>query len=325
MHHFSVFANSGLSVNKKFFLLFAASLLLVFHASSQCCSPGNPVGGTANVGTVKKGGLRSSTFFRHSFADTFYNKNRKAEVQGTSANFNYLGQTLAFGFTPRLTLEAEFGYFVNKNRTSEVTGPEEASGLSNALASVKYSLWKDNLREWELTAGAGYRFPFSRKMKHASGGYPLSMDVQPSTGATSFVGHLFLYKGFLPQGWRIFLINRFEENTRNDIGYKYGRANYTSFFVSRRLNLHWTAILQVRNEWRDYDYWDEILLANTGGNVVYLSPQINVNLAQKWNISFLVEMPVLRNYHLAQLGSKYSIAFNVLRDFDLSKKIGVEK
>jgi len=269
--------------------------------------------------------LRTGTFFRHSFSDTFYEKDCKAEVQGTSANFNYLGQTFAFGITPRLTVETELGLFINKTRNSEVTGTEEAKGLSNALASVKYSLLKDNLKEWELTAGGGVRFPFSRKMKQASGGYPLSMDVQPSTGATSFVGHFFLYKGFLPQGWRFFLINRFEVNATNDIGYQYGKANYTSFFVSRRLNLHWTAILQVRNEWRDYDYWDDILLATTGGDVVYLSPQINLNLAQKWNISLLTELPLLRRYHLAQLGAKYAFAINILRDFDMVRKNGVRK
>ena len=77
--------------------------------------------------------------------------------------------------------------------------------------------------------------------------------------------------------------------------------------------------------WRDYDYWDDILLANTGGDVVYIAPQINLNLAQKWNISLLAEVPVLRRYHLAQLGAKYAFAINVLRDFDMRKKSGLKK
>ena len=312
-----------LSVIRKALYLFAVYFLFANDVYSQCCSPGNPIGGTANVGTVKKGTLRSSTFFRHSIADTYYDKNRKAEVQGTDANFNYLGQTLAYGITPRLTIETEFGYFINKTRTSEITTPEKASGLSNGLASVKYSLWKDNLREWELTIGSGLRFPFSRTLKNSPAGYPLSMDVQPSTGAAGYIAHLFLYKGFLPKGWRFFLVNRFEVNGKNDIGYQYGKANNTSFFISHSLNLHWMAILQLRNEWRDYDHWDEILLANTGGNVLYISPQINLNIRQKWNISILWETPIVRNYHLNQLGSKYAFAINILRDFDLHKKVEV--
>lgn len=294
-------------------------------ATSQCCSPGSPVGGTANVGTLKKGSFRASIFYRHNFADTYYQEDKKAEVQGTEANFNYIGQTLAFGITPRLTIETDLGYFINKTRTSDIIATEKAWGFSNGLASLKYSFWKDPLREWELTAGAGLRFPINRHLKLSPAGYPLSMDVQPSTGATGFVGHLFLYKGFLPQGWRLFLLNRFEVYGRNDIAYQYGKANYTSFFVSRQLNLHWAAILQVRNEWRDYDYWDGILLANTGGDVVFISPQINYSLAQKWNISFLVEMPVVRNYHLAQLGSKYSFALNLMYDFDLGHPVDAGK
>ncbi|MEO5905157.1 MAG: hypothetical protein ABIQ11_00410, partial [Saprospiraceae bacterium] len=240
--------------------------------------------------------------------------------QDTKASFNYLGQTLGYGLTDRLTIEAELGLFINKTRRSELAGEEIGRGWSNALASIKYSLWKDKLRDWELTTGVGVRFPFSSNLKEDSDGYPLSMDVQPSTGTTGFVGQFFLYKGFIPQGWRFFLLNRIELYGINDIGYQYGKANYTSFFVSRRLNLHWTAILQVRNEWRDYDYWEDILLANTGSNVVFLAPQINLNLAQKWNISLLAELPVLRSYHHSQLGAKYAFALNIIRDFDLAER-----
>lgn len=287
---------------------------------SQCCSPGNPVGGTSNVGTAPQGTLRAATFYRHSYSDTYYNGSEKAELQGTTANFNYLGFLGAYGITPRLTVETELGYYLNKTRISELFPEENSWGISNGVASLKYAIWKDKLREWELTAGAGVRFPFSRELKYAEAGYPLSVDVQPSTGTTGFVGQLFLYKGFLTKGWRLFLVERFETNAVNDIGYHFGKANYLSMFVSRKINLHLTGIFQVRYEWRGLDYWDDILMASTGGNVIYIAPQVNYNIAQKWNISLLAEMPVGRNYNLVQLGSKFAISLSIMREFDLSKK-----
>jgi hypothetical protein len=305
---------------QKLILLCLAGLLWSAEISAQCCSPGNPVGGTSNVGTAKKGTLRAATFYRHSFSDTYYNGSEKAELQGTEANFNYIGFLVAYGITSRLTVETELGYYLNKTRISDIFPKENAWGITNGVTSVKYALWKNQPGEWEITAGAGVRYPFTRELKYAEAGYPLSVDVQPSTGATGFVGQAFLYKGFLSKGWRLFLIERYETNAVNDIGYQFGKANYLSLFASRKINMHWTGILQFRYEWRSQDHWEEILMASTGGNVVYAAPQVNLNIDQKWNLSLLAEMPIVRNYNLAQLGSKYAISLSIMREFDLSKK-----
>lgn len=303
------------------------TLLLVctvgLAAWAQCCTPGNPIGGTANIGILDARNFRVIAFLRHSYSDTYYEGNQEAELQGTTAEYYYLGSVLAYGITPRLTAETELGLFFDKRKTNEGQPPEQTSGLSNGVFSLKYGLWKDALREWELTAGAGLRFPFSKKLVLDEYGYPLSMDVQPSTGAYGFVGQVFLYKGFLPQGWRFFLLNRFETNAANEIGYRYGNALISAFFVSRKINLHWTAILQLRNEWRAIDTWEGVKINSTGGDVVTLAPQLNYTIAQKWNISLLVDIPLYRHYNLAQLGAKYAVAVNVVRDIKPKPKIGM--
>jgi hypothetical protein len=303
------------------------TLLLVFLLKSvswaQCCSPGNPVGGTANVGTLDARTLRVLAFLRHSYSDTYFEGSKKAEFQGTTAGYYYFGSVLAYGITPRLTAETELGLFLDKRKTNEGQRPEQTSGLANGVFSIKYGVWKDAVREWEFTAGAGIRFPFSKKLALDDYDYPLSMDVQSSTGAFGFIGQLFLYKGFLSRGWRLFLLNRFEKNAANNIGYDYGDALTSAFFASRKINLHWTGILQLRNEYRKIDIWEGVKLNSTGGELVTLSPQINYTIAQKWNISLLMDIPLYRHYNLAQLGSKYAFAVNVVRDFKLSQKMEV--
>ncbi len=288
---------------------------------AQCCSPGNPVGGTTNVGTLDARAWRILAFLRHSYSDTYYEGSGKAEFQGTTAGYYYFGSLLAYGLTPRLTAETELGLFFDKRKTNEGQTPEQTSGLSNGVFSLKYGVWKNALQDWELSIGTGLRFPFSKKMVLDEYDYPLSMDVQPSTGAFGFIGQVFLYKGFLPQGWRFFLLNRFEKNAANNIGYRFGDANTSAFFASSRINLHWTAILQLRNEWREIDTWEGVKLNSTGGDVVTLSPQLNYTFAQRWNVSLLADVPIYRKYNLAQLGAKYAFALNVVRDFKPHRKV----
>ncbi len=307
----------------KHFFTFLIACAISSTTWAQCCSPGNPVGGTANVGTLDTRAFRVLAFLRHSYSDTYYEGSKKAELQGTTAGYYYFGSVLAYGITRHLTAEAELGLFFDKRKTIEGQKPERTNGMSNGVFSLKYGIWKDALREWELTAGAGLRFPFSKKMQLDEFDYPLSMDVQPSTGALGFLGQLFLYKGYLPRGWRFFLLNRFEQNAVNDIGYRFGNALTSAFFTSRKINLHWTAILQLRNEWREIDTWEGVKLNSTGGDVVTLSPQINYNIARKWNVSLLLDVPLYRHYNLAQLGAKYAVAVNLVRDFKPSLKTGV--
>lgn len=287
---------------------------------SQCCSAGNPLGGSANVGALDAGTLRAIAFLRHSYSDTYFEGSRKAEFQGTTAGYDYFGSVLAYGITRRLIAEAELGLFLDKRKTFGDNQPERARGLANGVFSLKYGLWKSTLREWELTAGAGMRFPFSQKLAMSADGYPMSMDVQPSTGAFGFVGQIFLYKGFLAKGWRFFLLNRYEKNAENNIGYRYGDVLSSALFASRKISLQWTAILQLRHEWRRIDHWEGIRLNSTGGEIVSLSPQLNYMIARKWNVSFLFDIPVYRKYNLAQLSPKYAFSVNFVRDFKRAPK-----
>lgn len=306
--------------------LFTLLLLLaaVADTRAQCCSAGNPLGGSTNVGTLDARTLRALVFLRHSYSDTYYEGSHKAEYQGSTAGYSYIGSVLSYGITRKLTAEAELGVFLDKHKTGINSATSHTWGLANGVFSLKYGIWKDVLREWEVTAGAGVRFPFSQKLLMDEYQYPLSMDIQPSTGAYGFVGQLFLYKGYVGSGWRFFLLNRYEKNAKNDIRYQYGDAFTAAFFTSRKIDLRWTAILQLRSEWRAIDHWEGIDLNSTGGNLLTLSPQLNYTLASKWHLSCLVDIPIYRAYNLAQLSPKYAFAVNVVRDFAPRPRIGVK-
>lgn len=292
-------------------------LLLLFHFSTeaytQCCSPGNPVAGSASVGTVTFRKVRTTTFFRHSFSDTYYEGSKVSEMQGTEANFNYIGEIIAYGLFKKLTVEGEFGYFLNKTKRDTVMGTQETKGLYNGVLSLKYCILKSK-SDWEITAGAGLKFPFTRKAVENEWG-AMPEDIQPSTNATGYVGQVFISKKFPKHQFGIILINRYEINEANDNRYRFGNSLFTSLFISKGFLKHFTGLLQLRNENRAMDTQGSIDFTSSGSNVFFAAPMLTIHLPKKWNVNTYYDMPLSRNYEGLQLGPKYAVGLSILREF----------
>jgi hypothetical protein len=289
---------------------------LVFFATdtfAQCCSPGNPVAGTAAAGTVAKKSFRSITFYRHSFSDTYFDGSEPAEMQGAEANFNFVGQIFAYGLTKRLTLETELGYFIDKTREDTILGKQQTHGMYNGSFSAKYGLLRSS-NGFEFTLGAGVKFPFSQELIYDEWGMPLSEDMQPSTLAFGFIGQAFLAKSFVEHQFKIIWVNRYEVNGRSPEGYKFGDLWLSSLFFSKGLGKGFAGLLQFRNEIRGVDFNNETEFPHSGGYVLVVSPQLSYSL-KKWNITLLYDYPVYRKLNGIQLSPKYAFGISVNRDF----------
>lgn len=292
-------------------------LLLSAKSYAQCCSPGNPVAGTAAAGIVMKHNLRIITFYRHSFSDTYYTDSKPSptEDQLGTANFNFIGQIFAFGITNRLTVETELGYFINKTKKDTILKSEQKThGMYNATLSLKYCfLHTDN--GLEMSLGAGAKIPFTQKPISNDLG-TLPEDIQPSSHAFGFVGQVFLAKSFPTKQFKIIWVNRYEINGLNLDDYKFGNAWYSSLFFSKGLGGKWVGLLQFRNENRKVDYDGDTQFTSTGGNVLILSPQLSYSIG-KVNLTAMFDYPVMRNLNGKQLNTKYAFGISINRDFSL--------
>lgn len=298
-------------------------LIINVDCLAQCCSPGNPVGGTANLSIVPKHTLRVNTYFRHGYSDTYYEGSAKSDFQFVdNASYNYMGTILTYGLFKKLNVEAELGYYFNKTQHYDLNTAVyslEGFGLKEGVLSLKYNIYKHVGKEVEFTGALGTKIPFSRKPLERNN-VELPIDVQPSGMAFGIVAQTFLYKGFIANGLHLFLLNRYEKSFESPQQYQYGQVFYTSVFVSKSLNTQWSLILQIRDEWRDADKRLGQLVPSSGGNVLFIAPQLNYNILQKWNISILADIPVYRQYNGTQLSPKYAFSILVSKEFDLSKK-----
>lgn len=290
-------------------VLFAGSC----SAYAQCCSPGNPVAGSSNVGIVDQGNIRAIAFFRHSYSDTYFDGKTKAEIQGTIANYEYVGTLISYGLLKKLTIDLEAGYFLKKRQETDYF-THETHGFTNGVLNVKYAALK-TFSNWEITVGAGYKFPFNTKTFVDEWDTPLPPDIQPSTRARGFVGQTFISKNIPSFSFKAVWLNRYEINGRSKDDYRFGNSLISTLFLSKKISNHFTGLLGTRYEKRELDYEGDIKFSNSGGTIVLVSPQISYSFPPYWNIALLSDFPVYRKYNGLQLGVSYAIALSIMKEF----------
>ncbi len=322
----------SLQLNKKLFILILTTLGLSvnFETYAQCCSTGSPVGASSYVGVLNKNSIRFTTFFRHSYSETYFSGTKPSADSldmANNAHYSYAGLSIEYGISHKLTAQFDMGYFFNKildYRNTLLTDPN-GKGFSNGLALLKYGIYVNPAKLIEVTGGMGLKFPFSRTLMVNSGGNPLPLDARPSTNALGIVGTLMVSKEFQDIKLRSFILNRYEYNFSNINEYRSGQLLLNSLFVSKRIVPRLFGIVQLRNEVHGKDSekiadeegtgYHHGFSANTGYHLVMLTPQVSYSIAGKWNLSIMYDVPVYKNYQGKQLSPEYSYAVSLTRDF----------
>jgi hypothetical protein len=299
-------------------LIILVSLSLCSSNSyAQCCAPGSPVSGSEHTGIVAPDNFRFITYFRHSFSDTYYDKTKPAELQDSEAGYDYLGLVISYGIIKRLAAEVELGYYFDKYQNSEVLGKLVTEGFNNAVISAKYALL--NLNGFEITLSSGVKIPLSEKQFTDSYGIPLPQEIHPSSRAFGFVGQIYFSRAFSHK-WKSVLTGRYETNGQNKDKYQFGDSFISSLFISRTFSRNWVATLQLRDEYRNRDLQSKTEYSFTGGNILFLSPQLSHTFKNRLTLAASAEAPILRNYNGVQLGPKYAFGISLIKDFCFIKK-----
>lgn len=299
--------------------LLSLCFLSGIKAYSQCCSPGNPTGGTVNQGTLEKKSIRTILFYQNGYANKYFTGSTESgDGILQDASFNFIGSSIAYGITPRFTTELTGGYYINRKQLYKYVSPPDnklsGSGLSDLVLQGKYSWIKSKSKQFEITTGAGVQVPL-RFQPQEKDGVVLPLDVQPASNAFGFTGSFFLYKGFIQKKTHLFFISQIMTAGQNKMNYKRGNTWINSVFASYNISYPWSIIMQVRNELRGRDLRNDNLIDASGSNLLYVSPQVNYNIKQRLDVSLLFDLPVYRYYNGTQLAKQYNVALIVNRVF----------
>lgn len=310
-------------------LIIAAIVLFAISQQpviAQCLSAVNPVGGTNNMLVLEKNSLRVIAFYKYGGGNQYYtgSSHYNSKVSVNKAFYNYLATTVSYGVSNKFTLELESGYFFNKTQeynTQSVDNKLIGKGLSNLVILGKHSLFTEPVKRIYITGALGAKIPYSREYQWDNG-VQLPPEIQPSMGAFGAVFNLSFVKENPENGLRYFFISRAETNGTNKNDYKLGHSFYNSIYVSKHLMFpwlkgDWTAILQVRNEIRTQDKIADETKESSGSNLIFVSPQLNYVIKEKWNLSTMVDIPVYQNFKGTQLGAGTGFTFVISRTFVL--------
>ncbi len=313
----------------KAFLVVCSAWFAALGAMGQCCSPGNPLGGYGNNGTLNGNSIKFYAQYKYSYSgkykqgDKLYQgetKDFKRSVQ--DGNYSFVGLGAAWGISQRLTLEAETGYFITKTQNhveGVIPETQKGYGFTDLSFLIKPALYKKN--ELEFTPALGLKMPLGKYDQKYRGSL-LPPDLQPTTGAVNYIAGFFLYKGFLEKHLRLFMIGRYEFPRANPLGMKYGNAFSHSLFISYSFSARVTATLQIREESRMRDS-DAAVGGSTyyssGSQKLFVVPQVSYALDQYWDLSVFSDVPVYQYYNGYQLGNTLAAAVMISRKVTTQK------
>lgn len=305
-------------------------LVTVTDAGAQCfASAGNPIGGSVNLGVMQKNGLRMMSLYRYHFASGYFSGDDRYTGNNrplSSANYNYAGLLMGYGITERLSGEMEMGYYFNKTQRYRLSEHKlRGYGISSTLISMKYALYQNPDKRFEVTGAAGVSIPFSRQFLRVNG-VELPIDLQPSAASYGIALQTYVIKENSFKSIRFFWVSRYEKHFRNPQGYVFGTIFNTALFFSRHFVIgqgmakDWTLILQGRYQMKSQNIRYDLPVAASGGQMVIVAPQINCSLHERWNLSLMFEKPVYQRYKGIQLGQNYAWVFTFSRDINLDQK-----
>jgi len=273
-----------------------------------------PVGGTTNIGILKEGNIRVSSFALYSNGDEYYNGDSGAE-QGIPLNYNstFIGLLAGYGINEDFTIDIEFGYYLDK---SQDFGLYKLSGFgfSHATLYGKYNLINSRAKEFEWTIGIGGRLPLSFSEQN------LPQNIQSSTGAYGLIGISYLHQGFRSQNIHFILVNKIDYNSSNNSFYRYGNSYLNSIFIIKNIMDMLTGIFEIRSNIRQMDAQNDLLNDNSGWNLLIVSPQINYSLSN-FNFSLFYDYPIYKYYNGTQLTNSNSFGLSLTWQSNLLKYI----
>ncbi len=229
--------------------------------------------------------------------------NRLNQSQGEGAELeeqvrNTMIATLSYGFRERFTVVAQVPY--TWNHLTEGEDVETADGLGDPAFFAYFRLWSSKFesplgrRAW-ISAVFAVKTPWG-KNDVSENGERLDEHVQPGTGATNLSGGLAgLY--LIDEKSSLYLSAAYTGTGRNDFGYKYGDNVQVNLVYDRKLTDWLDGVVELNFLDAERDQVDAAGVPDpdTGGQSLYVTPRVGVNIVQGLVARAAAQFPVWEN------------------------------
>jgi len=301
---------------KKCLFLTLISAFIAMSANAQCCSAGNPFffGEQSNIDYKK---LQVITGYKYSLSNQYYHENKKENINFIDkAYFNYLNLQLIYGVTPRLSVQTDLGYFVNRTEqyVLENWPSIRGYGLGDAGITLKYCIYKNHIKNYAFIPSIGVKLPigiFDQEVDHVK----LPITVQPSSGSFKYITSLYFTKTFKEPhiNLSLFVSAEFPQLIQSEnFYYKYGNmflfSAVGSWYMTNNISIGIEGRYENR---RKSSRENDQVVESSGFSIVYAVPHFSYAFAKQWYIALNAAIPTYKYYNGIQLSNAFSVAIRL--------------
>ena len=308
-------------------LFFIGMLLLmsVYPVWSQtCCSGGVPLANNLGLPNEGNGVLTVSLNYDYNNLNTLNAGTEKLDDQSRQRITNSILMGLGYAFTDRFSVETMFTW-VNQTRTITQFGNEnftETSGIGDAVVLGKYAFPSLLGPAWQLNVGTGVKIPFGRSDILTDQGIQLTADLQPGSGAWDMLGWISISRplGFRPSATVSgSLTHRFTGTNNsylnNTATYEFGDETQVNIGYADQVFALGTLLrpgLVLKYRRARQDKIDDSDIPNTGGEWVFVRPEIGIAINPDIALSFRAELPLYSYVQGTQLTPTSRLTMGIL-------------
>ncbi len=305
-------------------LLLLVPLLFTSEANAQCCGAGNPLNGFGDVSGIQRKMFQISPFYKYSYSDQYYEGAQKADVSPDKMFYNFVSIDMAYGISNRMSIHGQVGYFINKTKLYNIEGWNDMTGygLGDAELNLRYSAIKNVVKKIELTPSIGVKLPigvFDQEVDDVK----LPISLQPSSGSLKYNASVFMSKRFKKSSVSFKAFAEYANRIKSkNFDYKYGNLYVFSLYGSYNIAKKLSTMVQLQYEIRDKAMRENSqIVESSGGQVLYLIPQLNYTIMDNLAMSVDAFIPLYRYMNGMQIANTFSVSLRITKSFNFNKNI----
>lgn len=287
-------------------LLLLSATLAPRASACSICRCGDPTFNALGAAIYTPGQFRLALDWERFDKENAVSEIGSTEIVGRDAEIeNRFTLSAAYSFGERFTLVGRLPFSVRALTSTDADGGAETTrtnGLSDPDFTALFRVWASGpapglgRRAW-ISLVAGIKTPWGRN-DLSEGGARFDEHAQPGTGAWDVYGGVSAVL-MLDASSSIFASFQYRHTGTNAFAYQYGRSTTANLAYERKLGSAVDAILEVNWRHAEQDVVDDggNRDPNTGGDLVYLTPRVVIDLGGGLLARVGVQIPVVKSLY----------------------------